>query len=296
VEGINSRKIQGRQMSETIDIVLPYVNPMDKEWQAEFIKYKRQGGDKGKNRFRDAGTLPHWFRLIRKNAKFNYRIVLILARESQVPKWLDVNAKDLRIVYHREFIPAKELPTFNSSVINCYIPFIRDLNEKYILFNDDIFMFRPTDADDWFDGDKPRFHSDWIMYPRSDKLWDKNIGKCQSIISKIVKVDLYNVPEHGPLPRKRSLDLFLWSLIKDQMKDSLSGSRFRKEKNVTDWIFSMFYTACKFGKNEPMPISTYYNREDISIPHTKLACYNDTELITDYDAYVKNLHRLLKSQ
>lgn len=281
-------------MSETIDIVLPYVNPMDKEWQAEFIKYKRQGGDKGKNRFRDAGTLQHWFRLIRKNAKFNYRIVLILARESQVPKWLDVNAKDLRIVYHREFIPTKELPTFNSSVINCYIPFIRDLNEKYILFNDDVFMIRHTYAGDWFDGDKPRFHSDWIMYPRSDKLWDKNIGKCQSIINRLANCDLYNVPEHGPLPRKRSVDLFMWSLVHDIMTESLSDSRFRREKNVTDWIFSMFYTTFKFGTQVTYPISTYYNQENISIPSSAIACYNDTELIHDFNLYKANLHRILK--
>ena len=280
-------------MSETIDIVLPYVNPMDKEWQADFTKYKKLAGDKGDNRFRDAGTLQQWFRLIRKNAKFNYRIVLILARESQLPAWLDANASDLRIVYHREFIPASELPTFNSSVINCYIPFIKGLAEKYILFNDDIFMIRPTYAGDWFDGDKPKFHTDWIFFPRSSKLWDKNIGNCQMIINKLMKARLYNTPEHGPLPRKRSVDLFLWSLIKGVMTDALSESRFRKEKNVTDWIFSMFYIACDFGKYERWPISSYYNREDITIPRSKLACYNDTELIHDFKEYTKNLHRLL---
>ena len=155
-------------MRETIDIVLPYVNPMDKAWQAEFTTYKTLNGDKSKNRFRDAGTLKHWFRLIRKNVKFNYRIVLVLARESQVPKWLDLTADDLRVVFHREFIPASELPTFNSSVINCYIPFITGLHEKYILFNDDIFVFSPTYAGDWFDGDKPKFHTEWIKFPRSD--------------------------------------------------------------------------------------------------------------------------------
>ena len=267
---------------------------MDKELQAEFTKYKRMAGDKGDNRFRDAGTLQHWFRLIRKNAKFKYRIVLILARESQVPSWLDVNAKDLRIVYHREFIPASELPTFNSSVINCYIPFIHDLNEKYILFNDDIFMIKPTTVGDWFDNDKPRFHSDWIVFPRSGKLWDKNIGKCQFIINKLGKCHIFNSPEHGPLPRKRSLDLFLWSLIKDTMTESLSESRFRKEKNVTDWIFSMFYTAFKFGTQASWPISTYYNQESISIPKTKIACYNDTELIHDFNAYKSNLHKILR--
>lgn len=281
-------------MSETIDIVLPYVNPMDKEWQAEFIKYKALNGDKSKNRFRDAGTLKHWFRLIRKHVKFKYRIVLILARESQVPKWLDDGANDLRIVFHREFIPPAELPTFNSSVINCYIPFIHGLHERYILFNDDIFVFRPTYESDWFDAEMPKFHTEWIQFPRNDKVWDKNIEKCQRIINDMLHTQLYNIPEHGPLPRRRSLDLFLWTQYPEMMRDSLSNSRFRQEKNVTDWLFSMFYSACRFSISTPTPISTYYNREEISVPNTKFACYNDTELISNFNNYKRNLHRLLK--
>ena len=280
-------------MSETIDIVLPYVNPMDKEWQAEFTKYKRMAGDKSDNRFRDAGTLQHWFRLIRKNTKFKYRIVLILAKESQVPKWLDVNAKDLRIVYHREFIPASELPTFNSSVINCYIPFIRDLNEKYILFNDDIFMINPTYAGDWFDGHTPKFFCDWIHFPRSGALWDKNIGNCQMIINKLMNCTLWNSPEHGPLPRVKSVDLFLWSKISRLMTDALSDSRFRQEKNITDWIFSMFYIAGGFGYTTNHPISTYFNTEHIWLPRTKIVCYNDTELINNFNQYQSHLHKVL---
>jgi hypothetical protein len=157
-------------------------------------------------------------------------------------------------------------------------------------------MIKPTYANDWYDGDKPKFHSDWIVFPRSGNLWDKNIGKCQSIISRLAKCDLYNAPEHGPLPRKRSVDLFLWSLAKDIMAESLSESRFRRAKNVTDWIFSMFYMAFKFGVQAIHPISTYYNRENISIPRSAIACYNDTELISHYDIYTKNLKRLLITQ
>lgn len=278
----------------TIDIVLPYVNPMDPEWQSDFNKYKQQSGDKGKNRFRDAGTLKYWFKLVRKNSKFKYRIVLILARKSQRPSWLKP-AKDLLVVYHDEFIPRGELPTFNSSVINCYIPFIKDLHERYILFNDDIFMIRPTYEEDWFAGDTPKFHSDWTLYPRCMKVWDKNIGNCQMIINNLMKSKVHYVPEHGPLSHRKSVDLFLWSNIGSIMKDALSNSRFRTDKNITDWIFSMFYVVGKFGLQTPKPISTYYNREDIGIPtSTKLACYNDTELIHDYEKYTAKLHSILK--
>ena len=280
---------------KTIDIVLPYVNPMDKSWQADFKKCKALAGDKGDNRFRDAGTLRHWFRLVRKNVKFKYRVVLILAKESQVPAWLKKDMHDVKIVFHRDFIPATELPTFNSSVINCYIPFIKGLHERYILFNDDIFIVKPTYEGDWFDDSRPKFHVDWVFYPRSGKLWDLNIGKCQDIVNALMHTQVHIVPEHGPLPHLRTVDLFLWDLIGPKMTDALAKSQFRTKNNITDWIFSMFYIVADFASVNRSPISTYYNTESLTIPSTKMVCYNDTELIKDYPRYKAKLHSLLKS-
>ncbi len=261
----------------TIDIVLPYVNPMDKSWQADFKKCKELAGDKGDNRFRDAGTLRHWFRLIRKNAQFKYRIVLILAKESQVPRWLKRDMHDVKIVFHRDFIPETELPTFNSSVINCYIPFIKGLHERYILFNDDIFMIKPTHEDDWFDGNRPKFHSDWVVYPRCGKLWDLNIGKCQFIVNTLMHTNVYIVPEHGPLPHIRTVDLFLWDLIGTQFTHALTKSQFRTKNNVTDWIFSMFYMVADFADWNKDPISKYYNR--LCPPNVLLGWFSSLKML-----------------
>ena len=281
------------QFDDTIDIVLPYVNPTDRDWQTDFVKYKQLAGDKSDNRFRDAGTLPHWFRLIRKHCNFKYRIVLILAQETQVPQWLNLEVQDLCVVYHRDFIPHSELPTFNSSVINCYVPFIPGLHERYILFNDDMFMIQPTIETDWFNGFRPKFHSDIVKYPRGNKLWDVNIGNSQRVINELLHCQVFNVPEHSPLPHRRTVDLFLWSKIGQQMQDALSDSRFRREKNITDWIFSMYYAAAQFGDISPYPISTYFNTERISLPGSKIACYNDTEAIQNYTNYKKKLHKIL---
>lgn len=279
----------------TIDIVLPWVNPMDKQWQAEFIKYKRLAGDKSVNRFRDAGTLPYWFELVRKNTKFSYRIVLIVASESQIPKWLDRNSPDLRIVYHKEFIPDSELPTFSSNVINCYIPFIPDLSEHYILFNDDIFMVKPIYAHDWYHNNLPKFHVEYRKFPRkSDCVWDLNIANCQAIINTMFNSQMYMVPEHTALPHKRSVDLFLWAKIGTKLNAIQSNSKFRYYKNVTDWLFSMFYVAMNQAVIMDEPLSTYYNKDTVGIPSTKLVCYNDTELVKNYQNYVMNLHQALR--
>lgn len=281
-------------IDNTIDIVLPWVNPMDKQWQAEFIKYKRLAGDKSDNRFRDAGTLPYWFKLIRKNTKFKYRIVLIVASESQLPKWLNKDAEDLRIVYHREFIPSSELPTFSSNVINCYIPFIPDLNEHYILFNDDIFMIKPTQVCDWFYNNKPKFYCEQVVFPRARTIWDTNIANCQRIVNAFMSSQIFITPEHAPLPHIRSIDLFVWTKLRKILLNALSQSKFRSHKNVTDWLFSMVYIAGKFGTLSNNPISTYFNTENIWRPNTKIVCYNDTELIKDHKKYMYNLISILK--
>ena len=278
---------------DLIDIVIPWVNPTDKQWQANYKKYAGNRGDKDPNRFRDAGTFPYWFTLIRKNCKFNYRIVLLLAQESQIPKWLDRNASDLRIVFHDEFIPASELPTFNSSVINCYIPFIKGLSEKYILFNDDMFMIRSSHAGDWFSGNKPKFCSEWQEFPVDGKTWERNIALCQGLVNKFMKCRVFYNPEHAPLPHVRSMDLFFWHKYGGVFKDALSDSRFRKSKNITDWIFSMMYKVGNFGEDRGA-ISTYYNSEHIGVPGSVIACYNDTERVENYGKYKSALNRTLK--
>ena len=277
-----------------IDIVIPWVNPTDKSWQANYRKYSGNSGDKDPNRFRDANTFQYWFKMIRKNCKFKYRIILILAQESQIPEWLDCNASDLKIVFHDAFIPKSELPTFNSSVINCYIPFIPGLSEKYILFNDDMFVIKPTRASDWFDGNKPLFHSEWREFPTYGKTWEQNIAGCQRFINRELNCMVFYNPEHAPLPHIRSVDLFVWHKYKKHFTSALSDSRFRQSKNITDWIFSMFYKVANFGTDRG-PISTYYSTEQIGVPGSIVACYNDTERIGSFKEYKKNLHRVLRS-
>ena len=279
---------------EQIDIVIPYVNNQDKSWQAQFNKYREIAGDKDARRFRDANVFKYWFRSIALTCHFNYRIVLILANKSQCPKWL--NADKIRIVYHDEFIPNNELPTFNSSVINCYIPFIKGLNNKYILYNDDMFNVKPLYAADFFKDEFPIVHYEYgrTFNPKAST-WDANINKCQCIMKSIFKTGLLLNPEHGPLPHIKTLDLFWWSELSSIFYEALHNTKFRQEKNITDWIFQMAYAYMKYSIESKTTISHYYNNENITIPEKKIACYNDTERIKDFSVYKSNLQHTLQS-
>ena len=99
----------------------------------QFLFWKeKETGEKGDCRFRDMDTFNYWFRAIEKNCPWCRYIFLILASKSQIPAWLNIDHPKLKIVYHDEFIPKDELPTFNSSVINCYLPFISELGELLV--------------------------------------------------------------------------------------------------------------------------------------------------------------------
>jgi hypothetical protein len=279
---------------ETIDIVIPYVNNQDISWQNEFHRHNKTNGDKNERRFRDTNVFNYWFRAIENTLKFNYRIVLVLASEQQCPAWL--NKDNVTIVYHRDFIPHTELPTFNSSVINCYLPFITGLNNRYILYNDDMFNLKELHLGDFYQGDKPILH-----YERNRKFnpatstWDANIAKCQDILNTHFKCKHYICPEHCPLPHIKSLDLFIWSRCNDIMRTALQGTPFRMPKNITDWFYQMFYLYMGAAINRPTSLSHYYNTENISIPTEKMACYNDTERIKDFQLYTSNLRKILNS-
>ena len=66
-------------------------------------------------RFRNWGTLKYVMRGISENMPFIDKIILIVSDHHQVPKW--INTDFVKVVYHKDFIPSKYLPTFNSRTI-----------------------------------------------------------------------------------------------------------------------------------------------------------------------------------
>lgn len=140
--------------NEKIDVVLLWVDGNDKEWQNEKNKYLNDHGDSSVNRFRDCNNLQYFFRGIEQYAKWVNKIYFITY--GHVPNWLDVNNEKLVIVNHKDYIPEQYLPTFNSNVIELNLHRIEGLSEKFVLFNDDMFLLKETKPEDFFINGKPR--------------------------------------------------------------------------------------------------------------------------------------------
>ena len=139
-----------------IDFVVLWVDGDDPAWQAERELYLpgkqalqpcENGGTQ--NRFRDWGLMRYWFRGVERFAPWVDNVWFVT--NGQKPAWLCAAHPKLHCISHRDYIPAQFLPTFNSNVIELFLHNIPDLSEKFVLFNDDMFLVSPTPPDDFFD-------------------------------------------------------------------------------------------------------------------------------------------------
>ena len=153
-------------MNEPIDIVLTYVDSTDKQWQKAFKQMQNKEVRKGildksdcqafgEDRFRNWDTLKYWFRGVEQNCPWVNKIFFIVQSESQIPEWLDTTNPKLRIVYHKEYIPSRLLPVFNSRPIELYTCKIKDLSKNYIRCNDDCYFINPVEEERFFRNNKP---------------------------------------------------------------------------------------------------------------------------------------------
>ncbi len=72
----------------------------------------------------------------------------------------------IRVAYHRDIFDGFEgtLPTFNSLAIESMMWRIEGLAERFLYFNDDVFLTGPLAPQDMFEGDKPVLRGRWVDY------------------------------------------------------------------------------------------------------------------------------------
>lgn len=136
-----------------IDVVIPWVDPTDKEWQASKNKFLKDLNndkvDNSENRFRDWDNFKYVFRGIDKFMPWVHKIYLITC--GQVPDWMNKEADGrLVIVNHSDYIPKEYLPTFSSHPIELNLHRIKELSEHFIYLNDDFFVINETSPEDFF--------------------------------------------------------------------------------------------------------------------------------------------------
>lgn len=118
--------------NQVIDFVITWVDGSDPIWFQEKQKiFKKAVGavdtDDRSERYRDWGILKYLFRSIEKFAPWVNNVYFVTC--GHLPEWLNTECSKLQIVSHKDFIPQKYLPTFNSHPIEWNFHRIKNLSD-----------------------------------------------------------------------------------------------------------------------------------------------------------------------
>ena len=132
-----------------IDFVMIWVDGNDPDWQ------RRKAGflgapetDDRPERYRDWGLLPFWFRGVETFAPWVRTVWFVCDQEP--PAWLNRDHPKLRIVRHEDYLPEEYRPAFSSHPIELNLHRIRGLSDRFVYFNDDMYLISPVQPTDFF--------------------------------------------------------------------------------------------------------------------------------------------------
>lgn len=161
--------------ADGIDVVYTWVDGADPKFIAEFERYSKlekpadDPSNYHKHRFRDSEEFRYSLRSLESNASWINRVFLVT--NGQVPSWLDLDHPRLCIVKHCEIFPDQShLPTFNSLAIETHLQRIKGLSKRFLYFNDDMFIGKPTTRADFISANgKPKVRIEPYTLPESQE-------------------------------------------------------------------------------------------------------------------------------
>lgn len=301
----------------------------DPKWRTEFEKY---AGDKGntangvsETRFRDYGLLRYWFRGVEKFAPWVRKIHFVTS--GQKPEWLDTSNPKLNLVDHKDYIPGKFLPTYNSVVIERYLHKIPGLAEHFIYFNDDFYIINNIAPDRFFRNGLPcdiaifQYNPSWsqwyvriknniriinrhfdkkeVINADRDKWFDPSYG---SKLFWNYLMLLYNKfitlrTPHNAQPYLKSTFEEVWQAAGDELT-ATSVNRFRALNDLTPELFRTWqickgnfvpYNTYADTKMFPLMVRSKEAVQAIRNQSYNLVCLNDNKRIHNYGQVMADL-------
>ena len=267
-----------------MDAVITFVDESDPLWREDF----RRMLDVPvlEKRYRDWGLLRFLFRGIEMHLPFVRKVFLVVARDSQVPAWVD--REQVNVVLHGQIIPPEYLPTFNSCTIEMFLHRIPGLDERYLYFNDDMFPMTDCTEEDFFPEGHPA-----MGFARCR--WDRSLFKRQCLNSDRLARRAAGVeagkgflrPEHICSPMLRSACETAFAAVEPEINGSLSP--LREMKNVNQYFFLdyMLFSGIALDRRIPKRhfslAAASANRicSFLEQPDRKMVCINDVKMSTE---------------
>lgn len=285
------------KQGDMIDYVVPMVFPQDKRWHNELnrvLQYKESATNA--IRYRSWGTEELLVRCIRKNLPWIRTIHIILSGSSQVQEWMD--NPQIRIVFHRDFMPADILPTYNSRAIEMYLHRIPGLADCFLYGNDDMFPLSPMQESDFFRDGLP-----CLCWKKKKYNADKSFHRACMNGLNFVAAEFgrhYDTEwmhiGHNVVPMLRSTCEMFWQRWPKRMRESVT--RFRLPQNYNQYIYS-WWQILSGQYVEYEPVRSYISidnqvNEIVAAIRTAggLLCINDSEAVDD----ITNLSAIVRNE
>jgi hypothetical protein len=264
-----------------MDVVITYVDGLDPLWQKDYEECTNI--PILEKRFRDWGTLRYLMRGIEVNMPFIRKVHLVVARDSQVPEW--VNRDEVNVVLHKDIIPEQFVPTFNCNPIELHLHRIEDLDEQYVYFNDDVFPLMKCEPTDFFVDGKGQLGMSHHLF--SFDMF-KKICRNSDVIARRalgMKPSLFFLrPQHVCTPMIKSECEEMYERVKDDLHASITMTR--TAKNISQYVFLNYMYLKGTLQNKRLSkrhfslgiTSVKELREFITNPTRKFTCINDVKL------------------
>ena len=264
-----------------MDAVITYVDGLDPVWQAEYAS--AVGGTVLAKRYRDWGTLKYLLRGIEKHIPSVENVFLLVSGETQVPLWVDRSV--VKVVLHKDIIPERFLPTFNSTTIEMFMHRIPGLGEEFLYFNDDMFPVMDCSHEDFFRDGKAviGFARHMVAGGKYKKRVRNSDHQARKALGKRPGV-FFVRPQHTCSPMLKSESEKVYSYSESKIFEVVS--RLRTTRNFNQYLF-LDYLYYK-GKTVKGKISNKHLSPAVHSPETiasfilspsaKLICINDVHM------------------
>lgn len=279
-----------------IDYVVPMVFPDDKKWQYGLQVARGMmcsTRDATTNvRYRTWGTERLLVQCVKHYMPWVNDIIILLARPSQIQPWM--KQEDVRVVLHQDFMPKWALPTFNSSAIEVFLPFIPQLSDHFIYGNDDLFPLCKLGEDTFFRDGLPCQHHNEVPYSASPTNFERMAQNGLNFVAEefgIKYTTTWLKGGHSLSPIVKQSGEHLWERGADRIKASVSA--FRKASNFNQYIFS-FYQHLSGQYVDYVPQRKYVSTRntpeqirEVIKTYQGILCVNDNEVANDITRYAE---------
>ena len=232
----------------SIDAVYTWVDDSDEAFRAGRQLALSRVGCAGtqmehqSSRFRDGGELRYSIRSLEQHAPWLRRIFLVT--NGQRPHWLDNTSNRIVWVRHEDIFPDRGvLPTFNSNAIEMNLHRIPRLSEKFLYFNDDIFLGRPVTEADFLGGGHEMTHLEPIFLNEDLDPARPNDRACLYTLERLRErwgdIQFDRMPAHVP----RLLDRTELQKLEAEFPAEFAATRGHAFRTESDFVLKLAYAA-----------------------------------------------------